>query len=77
VGTYVSDLGVRVIRMTRTLHIPWPDVIAIDTGATAVVLRTAEGEIRTHVAQRGLDYLGRRESWDIARDRLTNWWQGR
>jgi hypothetical protein len=77
VGTYVSDLGVRVIRMTRTLHIPWPDVIAIDTGTTAVVLRTAEGEIRTHVAHRGLDYLGRRESWDIARDRITNWWQGR
>lgn len=77
VGTYVNDHGVRIIWLWRTIQLPWSSVTSIDSDSRGVTLQTRSGAISTHIASRGMDYLGRPEVYVISRDRLTNWWQAR
>lgn len=75
-GTYVSDHGVRIIRLTRTNQHTWPEVTSIETVGDVVTLGV-DPPVPTHIRARGLDHLGDRESYDMARDRIFNWWRGR
>lgn len=77
VGTYVSDHGIRIITLPRTIRVPWSDVTSLESDGSRVHLSTQTHSVATHIASSGLDFIGRREAYDIARDRLTNWWQQR
>jgi cytochrome c biogenesis protein CcdA len=77
VGTYVSDHGVRDITFRRTTQVPWSDVTSIESDRRRVQLNTRFDSVSPHVARHGLDFIGRHEAYDMAVDRLTNWWQQR
>lgn len=76
VGTYVNDHGVRIIHPTRTFQCTWTEIPSIESPGDVVTLGL-DPPVPTHIRARGLDHLGDRESYDIARDRIINWWQGR
>lgn len=77
VGTFVNDGGVRIIRMFTTISIPWSAVLALDEDSRAVRIVTTERLYPTHIRRDGCDHITSTESYDMARDRLTNWWQQR
>lgn len=76
VGTYVNDQGVRVIRGLRTTTLSWESVQSIRVAGPVVVI-DADVRVPTHIHRRGLDHITSTESFDIARDRLANWWARR
>lgn len=77
VGTYVNDGGIRIIRMLTTTTIPWVGIASIREDGRSLCVETGGRVIPTHVRRGGLDYVTSPESFDIARDRLTNWWERR
>lgn len=74
-GTYVNDEGVRVIRLFSTVGLLWSDVEAVVDTAGCVSLVGDGRTVPTHVRRMGLDHLGSPQSYDIARDRIANWWR--
>jgi len=74
-GTYVNDEGVRVIRLLSTVGLLWSDVEAVVDTAGCVSLIGDGRTVPTHVRRMGLDHVGSPQSYDIARDRITNWWR--
>jgi hypothetical protein len=77
VGTYVNDHGVRVITLRQTIRVPWADVTSIESSGRGIRLRTRSESVKTQIAPRGLDYVGRPEAYAMAVDRIENWWQQR
>lgn len=75
-GTYVNDEGVRVIRSRQTTTLTWDAVRSIRDEGSAVVI-DANQVVPTHIHRRGLDHLTSVESFEMARDRLGNWWHRR
>lgn len=76
-GTYVNDSGVRIVRMWRTEHIPWPLIDGITVSTTGhrrrLLIDTAGVSIATTISSVTLDTALRPQTWDAAVDRMRIW----
>ncbi len=90
VGTFVNDHGVVIDTVLRRVRIPWSEVSGLSCvdervplvgtplrcpGRRMVVLTVRGMRDPTHVYTASPDLLGRPESFDMARDRLENWFR--
>ena len=88
-GTYVSDRGVKVLRILSTTFISWDDVVDVRAESTrrgwlgtpipvatrAIALDTPEELVSTTITAVGPDLWLRPQAWDACADRFRLWWR--
>ncbi len=90
-GVYVNDDGLRLFTMRNTVTVPWSEVADVSgsrsrvcilgvpflraDGEAVVVTTRDRGPTRTQVTSKGLDFLGRAQSYDAAALALERWWR--
>lgn len=90
VGTFVNDHGVVIDTVLRRVRIPWNEVSGLPcvdervpllgtplrTPGRRMIVHTVHGTRHpTHVCTASPDLIGRPEAFDMARDRLENWFR--
>jgi len=90
-GVYVNDDGLRLFTMRNTVTVPWSEIADVSgsrsrvailgvpflraDGEAVVVTTRDRGPTRTQVTSKGLDFLGRAQSYDAAALALERWWR--
>jgi hypothetical protein len=89
-GTYVNDHGIVLDTLVRRVRIPWNEVsevhrarepvpllgMPLRTSGLRISIETTRGErFGTHVYTSSPDLVGRPDAFDMATDRLENWFR--
>jgi hypothetical protein len=77
-GVSVCLRGIRYLTVRRTVTALWPDVTDLDIidheSTTRLRLTLASGRQHTVLSSQGLDFVARREAFDIAVAATLGWW---
>lgn len=88
VGIWLGEPGLRQVALFRTVTVPWEQVASVRTsqqpvrwlglprtvqGQTVLVTRAGGEELRPLLTDHNADFLGRRDAFDLAADRVEDW----